>query len=615
MQIVAKGIFCFDQRNVDGPMIIPLLVFLLAIPLSGFAQTPAQPRFDGKTLTLTAGQSTGGTLSKSSNGAVWGVMLDKSCVGNFKKPEDACIEWKPAEPLPAGWWHGVIQSDYPPERWANWELSVSLGSKQNPSVLLRKNAANPQQFEFWIYTSGPAENVRLTPQGISWRFNATWPVAQITLEHREPASLSEADGVTLELPVQPDGSIPLPRRLPPGNWMVTVPTKSELTVAVQDERGGKIEAAVLADRWKRLLPQSAYFFLDAPLDTLALSPAAGIGGAVLRHRMPDAKPLDLSPAAVAITVDPTRTETGRLELIGSGLTGDAPVFPLLPRGLKTAVVTTWDDGKPEDLRCAEVFARHGYHPTFFMNQNSPAMAWLEKLEALGAEIGSHCYNHPSLYQIPPANAAAECLEMRKLLEKTLGHPVISFAYPFGYSPASDTRGDYVLRAVQAAGYWSGRTTATKEETVESYQNLLAMSTNGFFGYAKELTAAWEKIRANEGSVFYFWGHSWQIGKTDEQWAKFEEFVAQFGNQPDAWYATQGELSLWIWARKNVKLDVASRAPGKVVVNLSRPWLHPYLSAKCPLSLKIPAGVTKVLWQGKEVPIQNGLISLGWENQK
>ena len=179
------------------------------------------------------------------------------------------------------------------------------------------------------------------------------------------------------------------------------------------------------------------------------------------------------------------------------------------------------------------------------------------------EVGSHCYHHPSLYNIPPKDAAEECLEMRKVLEKTLQHPVISFGYPNGYRPAYDMDGDYLLRAVKAAGYWSGRTTDTAEETVESYRDLLAMNSNGFFGYAKELERDWAKTITKEGGVFYFWGHSWQIGKTDEQWQKFETFVAQFANQPNTWYASQGELSLWLWAHKNVKLDIVSKSPAKV----------------------------------------------------
>ena len=104
--------------------------------------------------------------------------------------------------------------------------------------------------------------------------------------------------------------------------------------------------------------------------------------------------------------------------------------------------------------------RLGYRPTFFLNRNSAA---LEKLMTLDVEIGSHGYNHPFLYHIPPDRVADECIAMRKFLETKLGHPVVSYAYPNGYFTAYDLDGDYVLRGVQNAGYWSGRSTFTANE--------------------------------------------------------------------------------------------------------------------------------------------------------
>ena len=75
--------------------------------------------------------------------------------------------------------------------------------------------------------------------------------------------------------------------------------------------------------------------------------------------------------------------------------------------------------------------------------------------------------------------------MRKVLEQTLRHPVISFGYPNGYTPAYDAEGDYVLRAVKAAGYWGCRTTMSKQETIASSTNLLVMRSDGFFGNSRE----------------------------------------------------------------------------------------------------------------------------------
>jgi len=96
-------------------------------------------------------------------------------------------------------------------------------SAQKPSVSVKrdfvfKGKDVPQQFEFWIYTSSPSESFRIQPQGDLWKWQSTWPVTQITLEHKEPPTLTDADAVTLELPVQPDGNIPLPKPMPTGSW-------------------------------------------------------------------------------------------------------------------------------------------------------------------------------------------------------------------------------------------------------------------------------------------------------------------------------------------------------------------------------------------------------------
>ena len=589
------------------------ILLTIAAPMSrGQAPTAANQK-----IVLLAEQSIGGNIIAASAGTKT-VVLEKSCEAHFAKPADACIEWKLPVPIPAGWWHIVAESPLTGTQYSNRGVGIGLISAQKPSVNVEANIVlrdgAPQRFECWIYSSAPAEGIRIQPASDLWRYNRTWPVRQITLEQVTPARLTAQDAVTLDLAVAPDGSVPLPLTLPTGNYSLSLPAKKPGTAVIQGEDKRSIELPFPFDRWKR--PQTSYFYMGLPLSQIALKrdkTDASLKTILLKHNASRSQ----TPLAVTgkplVTVDSTRTESAPLVMLGSGLTGELPSFTLLPRGLKTTVLTTWDDGKPEDLRCAEILNKHGYRPSFFMNNNSPAMKFLDKLEALNVEVGSHCYNHPSLYAIPPERAAEECLAMRIVLEQALGHPVISMGYPFGYSPSLDVNGDYVLRAVKSAGIWSARTTNTRDGQVDTYTDLAAMDTNGFFGNARDLEAQWPKVRAVEGGVFYFWGHSWQIGKTDEQWKKFEDFVAQFAHQPDAWYASQGEFSLWVWARKNVKITSVEKSPAKTIVTLSRPWLHPYLAAQCPLTFTVPAGVTKVLWQSKEISVVDGRVELTWAN--
>ncbi|MEZ0215527.1 MAG: polysaccharide deacetylase family protein [Rariglobus sp.] len=593
------------------------VAFLLAVTLlapglvSGRAQSPAA----GKQIILLAGQSTGGILGASSNGTQT-VILDKSSAANFPKAEDARIEWKLPAVLSAGWWKIIVESSLSGMQYANRNLEIGFISAQKPAVNIDGNitltAGTPQRFECWIYSSAPVEGVMLRPLSDLWRHNSTWPVTRVTIEHVTPLALTPRDAVTLSLTVAADGSVELPLPLPAGNYSVSLGAKKPGATLVTSADKRTIDLPFSFDRWQR--PRTSYFYSGSSVQEINLQrdkTDTAFKTVMLKHTAARTyEPILVTGLPVPV-VDEKRTQSAPLVMLGSALTGELPAFTLLPRGLRTAVLTTWDDGAEHDLRCAEILNKHGYRPSFFMNYHSKAMEFLDKLEALNVEIGSHCYTHPWLYMLPPQRAAEECLSMRIALEQKLGHPVISMAYPNGYFPSLDADGDYVLRAVKAAGLWSARTTNTRAGRVDDYPDLAAMDTDGFFGFAKELTAQWEKTRQIEGGVFYFWGHSWQIGKTDEQWQKFDDFVAQFARQPDAWYASQGEFSLWLWSRKNVKITAAQKTSSKTVVTLSRPWLHPYLSSRCPLTLAVPAGVEKVLWQGKEIPVANGRVELPW----
>lgn len=599
-----------------GLMNLGVAIALLA-PSLGQADTNISPATaTNGPVVLAAEQSCGGNILRTAQRALIGVTLDRSCATNFKVTADACITWKLVEPLAEGWWHGTVESNFR-GGYANRDFSIMLLSDRKPAVAVAPNyvAAKPgeaQRFDFWIYCSAPVLSVRIQPMGDLWYWNNTWPVSAIRLEHRTPGELSALDAITVDLPAQTNGMIALPQTLPPGNWTLAGVTRKPGAAVVTGGDGRSIALPFGLDRYKTVTTRTACFYMDAPLAGVSYQPRDLFKAVELRHNVTRVMTNSLGPdVPLIVTVDTGRTESATLVLTGSGLTGAAPVLPLLPQGKQIAVLTSWDDGAPTDLRCAEILTRHGYRPSFFLNQGTAAMQALDKLEAMNVEIGSHCFHHPSLYALPPRNALEECVGMRKVLEQALHHPVISFGYPNGYSPAYDVDGDYVLRAVQAAGYWSCRTTWAAQERVATSTNLLVMRTDGFFGNARDLERVWATVHTNAGSIFYFWGHSWQIGKTDADWQKFETFVTQFAGQTNAWYASQGELALWLWARQSVQFTIADKSPKKTVVMLSRPWLHPYLAARCPVSVRLPPGVTGAAWEGRDVAISNGVVELTW----
>lgn len=575
------------------------------------------PQLVGNKIELLAEQSEGGNLLKTKEGQVTGTTLDKSCAPNFKGGKNACIDWKIAAPLPPGWWHGVVESREP-KGYANRDIAIMLLSKEKAFVKVAANfnvkGDSPQRFEFWIYTSSPSDGVRMQPDSDLWNWNRTWAISKITLEQVQPSKLEETDAVTLELPVV-DGAIVLPEGTPGGNWMISGILKRAGKATFEGADGKTGTMPFTMDLYKKNVTRGANFYMGSPLKKITLDAPDLFPSVMLRRNVTRPwKPL-MPEGELMTTVDTAKPVTGVLEMTGTGLNGEPPVFATFPHGKKIAVMTTWDDGPPEDLRCAEILNRLGYRPTFFLNHNSRAWEFQDKLLAQNVELGSHGWNHPFLYYLPPDQVKDECIAMRKFMETKLGHPVISYAFPNGYIPSYDVEGDYVRRGIEAAGYWSGRTTNTAAETVDTVTNPQLWKTDGFFGNTNPLTATWEKVKTKEGAIFYFWGHSWQIGKTDADWKKFEDFVVQFSAHPDAWYASQGEMSVWLWERKNVTLTVTEKSPARVQVQIRHPWVHPYLSALCPLALKVPAGVEKVTWQGKVIPVVDGRVDLPWGEGK
>ena len=588
---------------------------ILAALILGWA-APASADAAGARIVLEAAQSNGGNVLLDRAGELIGVTLDKSCEAHFAHPRDARIEWPLAESLPAGWWRGIVETNFT-GGYANRNISIMMVGGQNPAVRVAPNYVavgkdEPQRFEFWIHTSAPSTAVRIQPFSDLWRWNYSWPVTRITLEQAGPSALAATDAVTLELPVAADGAVVLPFPLPTGNWSLSGHMRKAGEAVVEGAEGRPVTLAFNLDRWRKPGVYSAPFHLRSPLHRVHIVTNDLFASVLLQHQITRADAPIPVEGRLAVTVDPSRTIVEKLELLGTGLDGAAPSFPLLPQGKKNVVLTSWDDGKPEDLRCAEILVKHGYRPTFLLNGNSPALQFMDKLEALGAEIGSHAYHHAALSTLPPDRALENCVSMRLLLENRLGHPVVSFAFPDGYFPSQDEDGDYVLRALRDSGHWIARTHLTREETIEDIDEPLLMRSIGLYGSGnKALVAAWPRILEKEGGVFYLKGHSWQIGKTDEQWDKFEEFIARFAGHPQAWYPTKGEFGLWLWARDNIRLSVETHDSRRTVVRLERPWLHPWLAARCPLSLKLPAGVTSVRWQGRELPVIDDRVELIW----
>lgn len=82
---------------------------------------------------------------------------------------------------------------------------------------------------------------------------------------------------------------------------------------------------------------------------------------------------------------------------------------------------------------------------------------LRRLAAMGMEIGAHCVTHPILTRIPDEAARREIVDSKACLERIVGAPVRTFAYPNG-RPRQDYGPEHVAM-VRAAGFAAAVSTA------------------------------------------------------------------------------------------------------------------------------------------------------------
>lgn len=578
-------------------------VFILlaaAFVLPWLASLQAQPATGSRSqITLTPEQAVGGET----------IMVDgkQSAVAlpAPSKPEQK-FRWDLPTPLAPGWWEVTVEFAKRPKD--SPRMRFFFGTELAPAFDLTnaERAWNIERFRLRLWTASPLASLEVRPQrhmpeairavasvtftpvnaGDSWdKADANAPRLLGAFIETVPAVQAKV-GETI--------SMPLPPGLPDGNWQI-IHRRQESgnasmagSLKINCAGGTRIEAPIAGT--------VNVFIKQTPL-SLDWQATLPLKGAFLQYVPPYVPnlPFDQKTKPLPIASAGERAQLALSFRASATAEGNAVSLPLLPAGARMAVVTSWDDGAANDQRCAAALEKHGFRGTFFLMQNKASdKAFLADLESRGMEIASHSLNHPHAWTIAPDLWAAECLQMRLRLEAALGHPVISFAYPYGYVQAYDQDGDYVLRGVREAGYLSGRSTRNGGESITGYAEPLALVTDAhFLARADRIEQAWQRASTQPGGVFYLWGHSYEI-RNDADWGKFDAQLARYGRQPGAWYATQGQLFLWRWLRDNVRIENPEKPhDGQVRVTLNWPKLDPWLARQVPFTLQVPSGVAQI----------------------
>lgn len=99
------------------------------------------------------------------------------------------------------------------------------------------------------------------------------------------------------------------------------------------------------------------------------------------------------------------------------------------------------DPADRDRVCREILVEAGGDATAIVNELYLTPDGVRALDRAGVEIGGHTVSHPILARLTDAEVEREIVEGRRRLERWLGHPIETFAYPWG------RRWDYDARAV------------------------------------------------------------------------------------------------------------------------------------------------------------------------
>jgi len=193
--------------------------------------------------------------------------------------------------------------------------------------------------------------------------------------------------------------------------------------------------------------------------------------------------------------------------------------------MKRIFITSWDDGRKQDLELAAML----------LNLKIPAIFYIPTCTELSDqriidlarhfEIGGHTKTHPQdLKLLDDAALLEEIGSNAEWLRGLTGQRVTSFCYPRG------RYNDNVIEVVKAYGFENARTTVVLnteipidsfriKTTIHVHPSRVEYGGRKWFELANEL---WEWVK-NEGGYFHLWGHSWEIEKY-QLWDELESFL-------------------------------------------------------------------------------------------
>jgi len=240
-----------------------------------------------------------------------------------------------------------------------------------------------------------------------------------------------------------------------------------------------------------------------------------------------------------------------------------------PNGNHKALIMSYDDGLDDDIALAQLFDRYGIIGTFHLNSGllDTRAIWYQGKpnEFLGTylskdtllhvfknhEIAVHGTYHKALVGLSDEEILEEINVDIENLTFLSDRKISSMAYAFG------STNDHVAEVIGTTPLTNART-VKPSYNFELPQDYYLWNPTCHDSEALEYLEAYLSLDSPSLSLFYVWGHSWELRDTLRN-QKILTFCNEIGDRDDIWYTGAGDF-----ADYHASLKVLEIGPQQIV---------------------------------------------------
>lgn len=243
-----------------------------------------------------------------------------------------------------------------------------------------------------------------------------------------------------------------------------------------------------------------------------------------------------------------------------------------------ALSFSYDDGVIEDRELVKIFDRYNIKATFNVSlgkavKKPERFIQVPEIKTLykNHEVASHGYLHRTMTLLGDRSLDEEIGRNQEEIAKVLGNPPPGFVYPYG----RHTRKKAPTRIYEALAKHKlvYARTCKKAGNFDLPQDFLQWHPYCHHNYASDAAQKFLDSKAEKMSVLIIWGHSYEFrayvnkktGKPIKaSWYVIENICKKLANKPDIWYATMGDIALYV----NASRKLAFSGDGRKLTNNS-----------------------------------------------